>query len=65
MVVARASGTDLTSSLKRNTFLTLEVHPVGGSARDGGPEKGPRTGGQKKGPRLFLGGGPIFTEYAP
>ena len=29
-VVARASGMDLASSLKRNTFLTLEVRPVGG-----------------------------------
>jgi len=27
MVVARASGMDLASSLKRNTFLTLEVRP--------------------------------------
>ena len=26
-VVARASGTDLASSLKQNTFLTLEVCP--------------------------------------
>ena len=40
MVVARASGTDLASSLKRNTFLTLGVRPAGGpgSARDGGTE---------------------------
>ena len=29
MVVARASGMDLASSLKQNTFLTLEVRPVG------------------------------------
>ena len=28
-VVARASGMDLASSLKRNTFLTLGVRPVG------------------------------------
>ena len=38
MSAARASGTDLASSLKRNTFLTLEVRPAGGpgSVRDGG-----------------------------
>ena len=48
MVVARASGTDLASSLKQNTFLTLEVCPVGGSARDGGTERGPGTGGHKR-----------------
>ena len=29
MVVARASGMDLASILKRNTFLTLGVRPVG------------------------------------
>ena len=29
MVVARASGMDLASILKRNTFLTLEVRPAG------------------------------------
>ena len=28
MVVARASGTDLASSLKQNTFLTLELCPA-------------------------------------
>ena len=52
MVVARASGMDLASSLKRNTFLTLGVRPAGGpgSARDGGPEKGPRDEGPEKGP---------------
>ena len=48
MVVARASGTDLASSLKQTTFLTLGVHPVAGSARDGGtrgsPGRGPRGG---------------------
>ena len=57
MVVARASGTDLASSLKRNTFWTLEVRPVGGSGsgRDGGPEpppdggpSRPRTGGPSR-----------------
>ena len=43
MVVARASGMDLASILKRNTFLTLEVRPAGGpgSARDGGTEGAP------------------------
>ena len=53
MVVARASGMDLASILKRNTFLTLGVRPARGpgSARDGGPEKGPRDGGPQKGPR--------------
>ena len=53
MVVARASGMDLASILKRNTFLTLEVRPARGpgSARDGGAEKGPRDGGPQKGPR--------------
>ena len=30
MVVARASGMDLASILKRNTFLTLGVRPAGG-----------------------------------
>ena len=29
MAVARVSGTDLASLLKRNTFLTLGVRPVG------------------------------------
>ena len=28
MVVARASGTLIASSLKQNAFLTLELHPV-------------------------------------
>ena len=31
MVVARASGTLIASSLKQNTFLTFEVRPRGGS----------------------------------
>ena len=46
MVVARASGMDLASSLKRNTFLTLGVRPAGGpgSARDGGTEGAPGRG---------------------
>ena len=56
MVVARASGMDLASILRQNTFLTLEVRPVGspGSARDGGTRGGPGrgdTGGpREKGP---------------
>ena len=52
MVVARASGMDLASILKRNTFLTLGVRPARGpgSARDGGTEKGPGTGGHKRAP---------------
>ncbi len=60
MVVARASGMDLASILKRNTFLTLEVHPARGpgSARDGGTEKGPGTGGQKRAPGRGDTGGP-------
>ena len=47
MVVARASGMDLASILKRNTFLTLGVRPAGGpgSARDGGTEGAPGRGG--------------------
>ena len=46
MVVARASGMDLASILKRNTFLTLGVRPAGGpgSARDGGTEAPPDGG---------------------
>ena len=31
MVVARASGTLIASSLKQNTFLTLKLCPAGGS----------------------------------
>ena len=42
MVVARTSGMDLASVLKRNTFLILEVRPAGVSARDGGTREGPR-----------------------
>ena len=40
MVVARASGTLIASSLKQNTFLTLELHPAGGSPRYGRSPKG-------------------------
>ena len=61
MVVARASGMDLASILKRNTFLTLGVRPARGpgSARDGGPEKGPRDGGPEKGPPAVRGVGGV------
>ena len=46
MVVARASGTDLASSLKQNTFLTLGVRPAGGSPPiDGHPRVGWARGG--------------------
>ena len=65
MVVARASGMDLASILKRNTFLTLGVRPAGVRAaragrgdregpRDGGTQKGPGTGGHGRAP---AGGG--------
>ena len=53
MVVARASGMDLASILKRNTFLTLEVRPVG--VRAGGP---PGTGGQSGARDRGTRGGP-------
>ena len=58
MVVARASGTDLASSLKRNTFLTLGVRPVERSARDGGTRGGSGTGGHGGGPGRGDTGGP-------
>ena len=47
MVVARASGMDLASILRQNTFLTLGVRPVGVSGvRAGrGGRGGPGTGG--------------------
>ena len=44
MVVARASGTDLASSLKQNTFLTLGVCPAGGPAGTGGHAGAPGRG---------------------
>ena len=44
MVVARASGTDLASSLKRNTFLTLGVRPAGGLGGTGGHAGAPGRG---------------------
>ena len=56
MVVARASGMDMASILKRNTFLTLGVRPVGGVRGPGvragrGDRKGPPDGGTQKGPQ--------------
>ena len=39
MLLTRASGTDLASSLKRNTFLTLEVRPAGGPRGTGGHDR--------------------------
>ena len=61
MVVARASGMDLASILKRNTFLTLGVRPAGGpgpgSARDGGTEGAPGRG-DRGGPGTGGHGGP-------
>ena len=59
MVVARASGMDLASILKRNTFLTLGVRPAGGpgSARDGGTEGAPGRG-DTGGPGTGGHGGP-------
>ena len=48
MSAARASGTDLASSLKRNTFLTLGVRPAGGPGDPGGGDGG--------GPGAVLGG---------
>ena len=63
MVVARASGMDLASILKRNTFLTLGVRPAGGpgsrgegGGRDGGTRGGPGGGDSGGPPRLFMGG---------
>ena len=52
MVVARASGMDLASILKRNTFLTLGVRPAGGvwGSRGTGGHRGPRDGGTRGSP---------------
>ena len=59
MSAARASGTDLASTLKQNTFLTLKVRPVGGP-------RGPRGTGGRGGPffmrRVPLPGLPIFIK---
>ena len=68
MVVARASGMDLASILKQNTFLTLEVRPAGGpgSARDGGTEGAPGRG-DTGGPGTVhnIGGGPPQRGLVP
>ena len=47
MSAARASGTDLASSLKRNTFWTLGVRPGRGAAGEPGTggHAGARDGG--------------------
>ena len=58
MVVARASGTDLASSLKQNTFLTLGVCPAGGPRGTGGPGTGGHGGpgtGDTGGPQDMWG----------
>ena len=57
MSVARASGTDLASSLKRNTFWTLGVRPGRGAAR--GPGTGGRAGPRDVGPRGAPGRGAV------
>ena len=59
MSAARASETDLASSLKRSTFLTLGVRPAGGpaSARDGRTEGAPGRG-DTGGPGTGGHGGP-------
>merc|ERR1739841_106257 len=49
MVLTRASGTDLASSLKRNTFLTLKVRHVGRGPRGTGGRAGGRDGGPRGG----------------
>ena len=56
MVVARASGADLASSLKQNAFSTLWLCPDGGHGgpRDGGHGGGPGRGAT--GPLHFLWG---------
>ena len=58
MVVARASGMDLASILKRNTFLTLKVCPVGRGPRGTGGQRGPRDGGTEGAPAR---GGPLLS----
>ena len=60
MVVARASGTDLASSLRQNTFLTLRGAPRGGSGRDGGPRGAPGTGGHAGAPGRGARRGPVY-----
>ena len=57
MVVARASGMDLASILKRNTFLTLGVRPAGGPCGRGG-HGGGRDGGTRWAPGRGDTGGP-------
>ena len=76
MVVARASGMDLASILKRSTFLTLGVRPVGrgpcgprgtGGTRGGpgrGDTVGPGTGGHAVPFRGGVGGGTFLRGWA-
>ncbi len=50
---------DLASILKRNTFWTLGVRPVGSGVRAGrGDTRGPPDGGTRGGPRTGGHGGP-------
>ena len=51
MVVGRASGTDLASSLSQNTFLNLGVRPTGGPCGTGGQRRAPGRGATKGPPR--------------
>ena len=55
MSAARTSGTDLASSLRQNTFLTLKVRPAGGPRGTGGPGD-PATGGHGRATATFYGG---------
>ena len=61
MVVVRASGTLIVSSLKRNALLTLGVRPARGpgSVRDGGTEGAPGRG-DRGGPGTGGHGGPAL-----
>ena len=56
MVVTRASGTLMASSLKQNTSLTLEVHGTGGHG-------GARDAGHGKAPETFYGWGDLPTSF--
>ena len=75
MVVARASGMDLASTLKRNTFLTLGSAP--GRVRVRGPrgtggQRGPRDGGTRgardggtRGPKTAVHHGCVLAAWWP
>ena len=58
MSAARASGMDLASSLKRNTFLTLGVRPMGGGLRGTGGHAGGPEGGHGSATERWDTGGP-------